>query len=211
MKPVIALFVHHPECSVDCCNGITAAVSSHYDFKLFTKDWVEDGFFDNVDIVCFPGGFGDSERFERLLAKNKLEVLRFLRKGGRYLGICMGAYWADQYYFDILQGSRAVQYIKQPNTDTRRPHAKAIQVTWMNKIERMYFYDGCAFTGNHFQTVARYANGDPMAIIQGRVGLIGCHPESMPAWYNKNYLKPHWHEYRHHKLLLDFTNELMSR
>ena len=211
MKPTIALFVNHPECSVDCCNGIIRALSSVYDFKLFTRDWVEEGFFDDVDIVAFPGGFGDSDRFDRLLEKNKLDIIKFLRKGGRYLGICMGAYWADKNYFDILTDVRVVQYIRQPNTDTHRPHAKAMPVTWKNQLEHMYFYDGCAFTGNYFQTVATYPNGDPMAIIQGKIGLIGCHPESLPSWYNKPYLLPHWHNYAHHTLLLEFVNELMSR
>jgi len=211
VKPTIALFVHHPECSVDSCNGIIQALSGHYNIKLFTKDWVADGFFDDVDIVAFPGGFGDSDRFDRLFEKNKEEIIKCLRRGARYLGICMGAYWADQYYLDILTGVRVVQYIRQPNSETHRPHAKAMPVLWKNEPEHMYFYDGCTFIGNYFQTVATYPNGDPMAIIQDRIGLIGCHPESTPAWYDKNYLKPHWHGYKHHKLLLEFVNELMTR
>ena len=211
MKPTIALFVHHPECSVDSCNGIIQALTPTYDFKLFTKDWVEEGFFNNVDIIAFPGGFGDSDRFKRLMEKNNPEITAFLNRGGRYLGICMGAYWADRYYFNILSDIRVVQYITRPTTDTHRPHAKAMPVLWKNKSERMYFYDGCTFIGENFETVATYPNGDPMAIIQGRIGLIGCHPESTPMWYDKNYLKPYWHNYEHHKLLLEFTNELMNR
>lgn len=211
MNPTIALFVHHPECSVDSCNGIIQSLSGYYNIKLFTKDWVEDGFFDNVDIVVFPGGFGDSDRFDCLLEKNKTEITKFLRRGGRYLGICMGAYWADRDYFDIVTGFRAVQYIRQPNTDTHRPHAKAMPVLWKNKPERVYFYDGCAFVGNHFQTVSTYPNGDAMAVIQNRIGLIGCHLESTAGWYDKKYLKPYWHENKHHQLLLEFTNELMNR
>lgn len=210
MKPTIALFVNHPECSVDCSNGIIRSLQSHYNFKLFTKDYVEDGFFDDVALVAFPGGFGDSDRFERLMEKNKDEVLAFLQRGGHYLGICMGAYWADKYYFDILDNVRADQYITRPNTDTHRPHAKAMPVLWNGQPERMYFYDGCAMFGENFETVATYPNGDAMAIIQGKIGLIGCHPESMPTWYSKNYMKPHWHEYRHHTLLLEFVNRLLA-
>ena len=210
-KPTIALFVHHPECSVDCSNGIIQSLSSHYNFKLFTKDWVEDGFFSDVDIVAFPGGFGDSDRFERLLAKNKQDVLDFIQRGGRYLGICMGAYWAGSEYFDILDKVDAVQYITRPNTDTRRPHAKAMPVTWNGEQMRMYFYDGCALVGpGQFETVATYANGDAMAIIQNRIGIIGCHPESNKSWYNKSYLTPHWHHGTHHTLLLEFVNKLMQ-
>jgi hypothetical protein len=77
----------------------------------------------------------------------------------------------------------------------------------------MYFYDGCAFVSKpHKQkTIATYANGDPMAIIQKRIGLIGCHPESSLSWYRQPYLKDHWHEFRHHQLLLNFVNDLMEQ
>ena len=119
MKGTIAIFVHHPLCAVDSTNGIIEALSPHYRFKIFTKHEVEDTYFDDVDIVCFPGGLGDSDRFEVLLDKHAELIRKFVKNGGRYLGICLGAYWADQYYFDILEpGTRAVQYIKRPNTDT---------------------------------------------------------------------------------------------
>jgi hypothetical protein len=76
----------------------------------------------------------------------------------------------------------------------------------------MFFYDGCALIGDEskFTTVARYANGDPMAIIQGRVGIIGCHPESEESWYKTpySYIKDHWHHGDHHKLLLGFVDKL---
>jgi glutamine amidotransferase-like uncharacterized protein len=188
------------------------ALGQHYNFKIFSKNEVEDVFFDDVDMVAFPGGIGDSESWHRILKPNKTKVLNFIARGGRYLGICMGAYWAGSHYFNILEGVDAVQYITQPGADTRRPHAKAIEVTWNGTSERMFFYDGCALVGTgQYETVATYANGDAMAIYQNRVGIIGCHPESEHFWYNYNYLKPHWHERRHHKLLLEFTDQLMTR
>jgi glutamine amidotransferase-like uncharacterized protein len=210
MKGTIAIFVHHPLCAVDSTNGIIEALSPHYRFKIFTKHEVEDTYFDDVDIVCFPGGLGDSDRFEVLLDKHAELIRKFVKNGGRYLGICLGAYWADQYYFDILEpGTRAVQYIKRPNTDTKRPHPKGVLVNWQGQLEKMYFYDGCAITGNNMNVVATYSNGDAMAVIQGRIGLIGCHPESTKVWYDyHSWMPKHWHHGRHHKLLLDFVNEL---
>jgi hypothetical protein len=188
------------------------ALGQYYHFKIFSKNEVEDVFFDDVDMVAFPGGIGDSDSWHQILKPNKTKVLDFVARGGRYLGICMGAYWAGSHYFNILDGVDAVQYITQPGTDTRRPHAKAIEVTWNDTSERMFFYDGCALTGpGQYETVATYANGDAMAIYQNRIGIIGCHPESEHFWYNYNYLKPHWHERRHHQLLLEFTDQLMTR
>ena len=207
----IALFLHQPICAVDSANGIIKALSSHYRFKLFSRDEVEPSFFDDVDCVCFPGGYGDCDRYDTLMTWNCDAVRNFVKGGGKFLGICMGAYWADRDYLNILDGVRVVQYIKQPNTDTRRPHPKAMPVNWMGNNQRMYFYDGCAFVGDNMDVVATYPNGDAMAIIQGQVGVIGCHPESEQWWYDKQYLKPHWHENKQHQLLLNFVNTLMNK
>ncbi len=204
----IALFIHQPICAVDSANGIIQALSPHYEFKLFSRDWVPLKFFDDVDVVCFPGGFGDCDRYDTLMQWNQDNIREFVARGGKYLGICMGAYWADKDYLNILKDTRVVQYIKQPNTCTRRPHPKAMPVTWNNNNERMYFYDGPAMTGGNFNTISTYSNGDAMAIVQDNVGLIGCHLESDEDWYDKRYLQPHWHESRHHNMLLEFVNLL---
>jgi hypothetical protein len=213
MKGKIALFLHQPKCSVQSGNGIMKALEDYYSFKIFTKHRLEKNFFDDVDMIAVPGGLGDADSFEKLFRENGKRVEEFVNDGGRYLGICMGAYWAGKNYFDLLNRVDAVQYIRQPKTDTRRPHAKAIEVEWLGQQERMFFYDGCALVGHgYYDTVAKYANDDPMAIYQDRIGLIGCHPESEIHWYEAyKYMRPHWHEGRHHGLLLNFVDELMKR
>jgi glutamine amidotransferase-like uncharacterized protein len=213
-KGCIALFIHQPKCSVQSGNGIVHALSPHYRFKIFTRHEVEDDFFDDVDIVCIPGGIGDSESFKYLMKEHATKIKRFVRNGGKYLGICMGAYWADRYYFDLLYDIRAEQYITRPGTDTRRPHAKNQSVVWKGEEHKMFFYDGCAFTGTGLGTSniwAVYPNGDPMAIMQGQLGLIGCHPESEPHWYkNYTWMRGKYHNGEHHKLLLEFVDSLMK-
>ena len=75
----------------------------------------------------------------------------------------------------------------------------------------MFFYDGCTFIGDgKYETVAKYDNGEPMAIIQGNIGLIGCHPESESFWYDEpyKYLRVFYHDGDHHKLLLEFVDSL---
>ena len=212
-KTKIALFVCDPKCSVQSSNGVMDALSENYNFKLFSKNEVEDGFFDDVDMVIFPGGFGDSDSYDTLLKNNKDVVVDFVTRGGKYLGICMGAYWAGKDYFDILDDVDSLQYIKRPNTDTRRPHAKNIKINWQGTDTTMFFYDGCAMVGDgHYETIATYANGDAMAIIQKNIGLIGCHPESQQFWYDSySWLKGKYHNGTQHEMLLDFVNELMER
>ena len=214
MKPTIALYIRDPKCSVQSGNGIMQALGDHYRFKIFSKDKVEDVFFDDVDMVAFPGGLGNSDSFDIILNPNQERIEQFVRNGGRYLGICMGAYWAGSNYFNILDSVDAVQYLSRPGTDTRRPHAKNISIIWRDKPMSMFWYDGCALVGDNtkFETIATYTNGDPMAIIQNRIGLIGCHPESEQFWYNGySWMRPHWHERKHHQLLLEFVNELFTR
>ena len=42
MKPKIAVFVHQPMCSIQSNNGIINALSEYYNFKIFTKQEVEE-------------------------------------------------------------------------------------------------------------------------------------------------------------------------
>jgi glutamine amidotransferase-like uncharacterized protein len=214
MKPTIALFLYDPKCSVQSGNGVIQALGDHYNFKIFSKNPLEDNFFDDVDIVLVPGGFGDAETFKQLFKNNASRVRNFVRKGGKYVGICMGAYWAGSHYLNMLQDVDAVQYLSRPGTDTRRPHAKNISITWQGTPMNMFWYDGCALVGDasKFNTIATYANGDPMAIIQGNIGLIGCHPESQQFWYDSySWMKGKYHNGMHHSILLDFVNQLNTR
>jgi hypothetical protein len=207
----IALFSHHPQCSRDSTNGIIAALSGAYDVETFRVDDDLGAILGDADIVAFPGGIGDSQSFDHLLG-DKVEMIQdFVAHGGKYLGICMGAYWAGSHYFNLLDGVDAVQYIRRPQACTARPYGTVVEVEWKGDKEAMYFYDGCALVGNKrkFETVATYANGDAMAIRQVNVGIIGCHPESQAYWYDTwQYMPQFYHGGRHHAMLREFVDTL---
>jgi hypothetical protein len=76
----------------------------------------------------------------------------------------------------------------------------------------MFFYDGCALVGNgQYNTIATYANGDAMAIIQNRIGLIGCHPESEKNWYDSySWMQGKYHQGSHYSLLLKFVDSIIA-
>ena len=217
MRTKLALFNHHPECSIDCCNGMVEALAPDYRVDLFTKEQFNRVILKDYAAVMFPGGIGDSHTHYNFFTRRQGNMLaEYIEAGGKYVGVCMGAYWAGPWYFDLLEGIDVVQYIKRPGAEIKRSYGTVANVTWcdneytLNEYN-MFFYDGCTFIGdeNTFSTVARYANGDPMAIIQGNIGLIGCHPESERYWYNKKYLHKHWHKKEHHKLLKNFMDELL--
>ena len=51
-----------------------------------------------------------------------------------------------------------------------------------------------------------------MAVIQNRVGVIGCHPESEPFWYQQHsWMRKHYHNGAHHLLLKNFVDTLMQK
>lgn len=210
-RSTIALFIHQPKCSVQSANGIIKALGQHYNFKIFTKHILEDDFFDDVDLIAIPGGIGEADSYDYLMRIHQGTIRNFVASGGHYLGICMGAYWADTDYFGLLNNVRAQQYIRHPTSCTRRPHAKEMPITWRDEETSMYFYDGCTFYGNSFETVATYPNGAPMAIIQDRIGLIGCHPEAEHHWYQDySWMRRRWQGVKHH-YLVDFVNTLMKK
>ena len=210
MKPKIALFMNNPVADVSCCNGMIEALEDYYRFTLFSKKTIGEVDFTKVDLVAFPGGTGDADLFHRLLNDKSQIIKNYMQDGGRYLGICMGAYWASKHYFNLLNDVDVQQYITRPKAEVRRSFQTTLNVTWKRKPTEMFFFDGCAFVGNKFRTIARYANGDAMAIIQNNVGLIGCHPESRETWYKRKYMRDRWHGGDHHKLLQEFVGELLG-
>ena len=216
MEKTIALFINHPECSQDCCDGMIQSFGQDYNIKLFRVNECNTDTLASVDMVAFPGGIGDASSYDKFFRRKAQNAIAdYVQQGGRYLGICMGAYWAGSYYFDILNGVDAVQYIQQPTSDIKRSYSTVAKIKWNNQSEDMFFYDGCALVGDtsKFKTIATYANGDAMAIIQNRIGLIGCHPESQEYWYKepRQYINQYWHQGKHHSLLLEFVNQLMEQ
>jgi glutamine amidotransferase-like uncharacterized protein len=194
---------------------MTLALREQYIIKTFNESECNPQTLATLDAVAFPGGIGDAmsyDKFFRRKAQNA--VADYVTHGGKYLGICMGAYWAGSHFFDILDGVDAVQYIKRPQADIRRSYSTVAPVDWNGQREDMFFYDGCALIGEEskFKVIGRYINNDPMAIIQNNVGVIGCHPESQLYWYEKprQYINNYWHNNRHHELLLQFTNQLLE-
>jgi hypothetical protein len=212
----IALFQHHPECSTQCCDGMIQALSPKYSIDIMTVEDIRLNKFQSYDCIAFPGGIGDYSTYDNFFRRRtENAVADYVANGGHYLGICMGAYWAGSNWFDILDSADTEQYIARPTADIKRSYGTVATVDWRRQSEQMFFYDGCSILGDEtkFQTVGRYANGDPMAIIQGRIGIIGCHPESMEFWYEEPYayINKHWHHGHHHNLLLEFVNQLISK
>jgi len=208
VKPSLSIFLHHPVASFQCVHALYVILSSLYKVSILSASTIGKPI--KSDLVIFPGGSGDADIFDDIIGRaGKYRINNYLLRGGRYLGICMGAYWAGSHYFKLLTGLDEVQYIKR-GAEINRSFSTVASVVWNGHKEEMFFYDGAAFVGSGSrQVIASYSNGDDMAIIQNRIGLIGCHPESQLDWYSAPQRK-YWHSGRHHILLRNMITDLLA-
>lgn len=211
MKPTIAIFIHDPQCETECALGMIDGLIREFDIRTFGLDNLNIDFISQFDAVCFPGGMGDSDDFHNIFTdEHIIAVQTFVAEGGKYFGICMGAYWAGPYYFDLVTELEVGQYIERPTGDITFDGPTAATVEWLGNTEWMYFYDGCAILGEDMDVIATYANGDAMAAIQRNVGMIGCHPESLEWWFIEGDMDASLYDPRHADLMSDFLKRLVN-
>lgn len=150
----------------------------------------------HADLLVIPGGnevIGDT--WARLTPADRKAVDQFVRRGGRYLGICLGAYLAGDFTEDGARaGWRWLAGIAEYHGPRRGSFEDGlVKVNWAGVGARwVYFSEGPTFgrkaSAAGVQVLARYPNGEIAALIQrvgrGAVGLIGPHPEADSDWYD---------------------------
>lgn len=175
-----------------------------------------------TDCIVFPGGDGDSDQFDTFLYTYKYQIRKYVRKGGKYLGVCMGAYFTGSHYFNLLDSKiKYTQYIKRPNSTVNKTTPSIVKVDWLGEEKEIYFHDGVAFSFkkeplNTVKIYATYKNGDIAAMIQpygkGKIGVIGPHPEAQKWWfYSQSKIQNGWHNCIQHDLFLNFFDDLMKK
>ncbi|HAJ25974.1 MAG TPA: hypothetical protein DCG53_01785 [Syntrophus sp. (in: bacteria)] len=118
-------------------------------------------------------------------------IKEYLRKGGRYLGICGGGFMAS---IGWDEGSEHVKGLGIIAAKARVFHgsfeAKILPVRWMGKTRAMFFKAGPDFqltkTNEAVEIVATYGDGSIAALMstygKGRVAVCGPHPEARESW-----------------------------
>lgn len=225
-KASILVYTHAPMCSISCADGTREVLESSglYDVKLIGPDSypkidVTRDTLKHADCLVIPGGLGDSDQFDTKMNDISAAIIGYVAEGGRYLGICMGAYFTGKHYLNLLDSADAVQYIKRPGASTTREDHDIVELDWQGEAREVYFHDGAAFVSREGKipgsVVARYSNGDAAAIIQeykqGKIGVIGPHPEAQKWWfYCQKRITARWHDCIQHDLILSFTKELLK-
>lgn len=229
-KPTVLVYVEHPMCSIDCADGVRDVLLAS---KKYTPLLVGPDSFPYLELtpallskaacLLVPGGLGDSDQYDDShLRKLRHTIKDYVTNGGRYFGICMGAYLAGHHYLNILQkNTKAAQYVRRKRSTVTHENPDVVSVNWQGEDKTMYFFDGAVFVPKKKyrrisgEVVARYRNGDAAAIIQrcgaGRVGVVGTHPEAHKWWfYVEKKLRSYWHSCIHHDLVLTFLSKLLN-
>lgn len=227
MKPLILVYTDDPMCSIDCADATCDVLkgSGLYDVQMIGKDsfpkleFSESNLF-KANCIVFPGGIGDADQFDNYLLFHKGMVQRYVANGGKYLGICQGSYFAGKHYFDLLTGFDSAQHIKRKQASTKRSGPSIVDIYWkQEKAQPIYFYDGAAFVYTwpdaKANVLGRYSNGDAAALIQsyeqGKVGVIGPHPEAQKWWfYSQRRIRDGWKNNMQHHMLLELVEELFA-
>ncbi|MBX3719698.1 MAG: hypothetical protein KF898_08630 [Parachlamydiales bacterium] len=172
---------------------------------LLTENWEE-----SAALLIIPGG-RDIFYHAALDGAGTERIRRYVENGGKYLGICAGAYFACK-AIEFEKGGalevcadRSLQFFpgiakgpaygpdKYSYENARGVEAAA--VTWEDGTCPIYFNGGCLFDADelypHVDTISRYIDleGRPAAIVdipigQGRAILSGVHVEYSPLYLN---------------------------
>lgn len=227
MKPLILVYTNHPMCSIECADAVCEVLNQSGIYKAimvgphsFPFLELNEEILKKTDCLILPGGNGDADQFDKKLINYSKIITDYIGRGGRYLGICMGAYFAGSKFLNILRNADAVQYVKRKNSTVTREKHDVVAVSWLKEEKIIYFHDGAAFipVGRNripARIIARYKNGDVAALIQrykkGKIGVIGPHPEAQKWWfYSQTRIRKRWKDCIQHNLLLEFISKLLK-
>ena len=149
-----------------------------------------------VVLFAYPGASGDDETAFRRLCRDKGAIRRFVRGGGRYLGICMGAFLAERGFLNLLDG-RVDEYWSQPGATITGPDPGLVTVHWRGTERTLYYQDGGVIVlprraRRNAEILATYPDGTIAAAVtpfgSGAIGIVGPHPDAPSSWFDENDL-----------------------
>lgn len=181
-----------PDCTAAVVNLLRQDPVRHWDVRVATGHLP--AALKGTDLIVFPGGNEDvTQTWARLGPQDIAAVQTFVRRGGHYLGICMGAFLAGNFNEGTHVGWRWLTVDTYTGPMKGNNMEALVKTKWVGqpKPRWLYFSEGATFgpaLPGQARTVARYENGDAAAVLlpvgRGAVGVIGPHPEADADWYD---------------------------
>jgi len=152
-----------------------------------------------------PGGGDDLVVGWNFVKHFRKDLKNWVSEGGHYLGICMGAYLADNLAslddfkkakihpagFDFTEDYvQTMDYKSQPNSGIADTKDYVLDTMWQGHAKKVYFQNGPSFIykdgiadaeKKEVINMGTYPNGDMQAVVipskKGGVAVLGTHPE----------------------------------
>ncbi|KTC64264.1 hypothetical protein AO262_32955 [Pseudomonas fluorescens ABAC62] len=143
------------------------------------------------DLYVQPGGGQDIPAALDSFGDARVDAIReYVANGGRYLGLCMGAYLADASNFGLIPQDLDSE-AGRPGFEVAGIEDAAVHVVWEGKADSVFYQDGPYLAkpdaAPSSTTIATYKNGDVAAARytykKGVVVLSGPHPEAGREWF----------------------------
>lgn len=149
-------------------------------------------------VLVIGGTTGDLEKFRRSFTPHTERAIKsYLRDGGRYWGICGGAYVAATQFGGNDGPVKALKLIPAVARDYGDGEAKLETVRWRGKKCELYLQGSPKFAITDreaaVEIIARFED-DSIAALQcaygkGKVAVSGPHPEAKESWLTHDNLK----------------------
>jgi hypothetical protein len=169
-------------------------------------------------LLAIGGTVDDINPFTREFKPHIVRACqKFVNDGGRYLGICGGAYMALSGWREDGRSYKAMDLVPVKGDSFKENQSDmVIMVQWRNQKRPMYYQYGPKFMAvdpKKDKILARYADGSIAALIRqvgrGKVLLCGPHPEADSSWITKKTINRNaWKNTD--DLAADMMKELMS-
>ena len=146
---------------------------------------------DGAELIAFGGTEDDTRGLRESFPENVVDAIQeFTAGGGRYCGVCGGAYLAADRWeeYGPIQGFGLAPV--EPDTYMGDYDPMLLPVVWNGEARKMYYQGGPYFemleSDEAVEILARYEDGEVAALVcaygMGKVLLSGPHPEAPVSW-----------------------------
>jgi glutamine amidotransferase-like uncharacterized protein len=202
--PVAVVYNGKGACREQCASAIARiARKAGLQVRYVNHKTLSSATLQGAAMYIQPGG--DALEVLDAVKPEQLQAIRdFILSGGRYLGICAGAFLADTYVdtentrlgLGILPGETIDYFPVQP-----MPKELIVETHWTEGLlpgiqgsRQVYFSDGAGFVLSKpaptLEVLSTYADGVPSTVRfvhgHGKVAITGVHPEAPKKWWKPN-------------------------
>lgn len=173
----------------------------------------------NAKAFVIGGTDDDTQKILDPLYKVENDLKNYISNGGRYMGICGGAYIASKgsQWDDGYEDGISLVDVESVEFDKDYHDAQIINVQWLRAQRNVYLLGGPAFNGSDIPDatiLAKYNDNRVAAFLlnsgNGRILLCGPHPEADSTWLEGENVKNAGNWMNSWDLFLDMTKKLMA-